>query len=157
MKNTNESGRSMVEMLGVLAIIGVLSIGGIAGYTLAMNRYRANEILNAAALVSIAATSGNGGVGKDANLEDLGGINSMTLPAIDGDGDISSDEAGVVTIKVNKEYAKVANLVQTLSGSRVITANTNTTCTGTGAGCQIQINMANSVKSSSSTTSSTGG
>jgi Tfp pilus assembly protein PilE len=39
----NESGRSMVEMLGVLAIIGVLSIGGIAGYTLSMNRYRANE------------------------------------------------------------------------------------------------------------------
>ena len=27
----NESGRSMVEMLGVLAIIGVLSVGGIAG------------------------------------------------------------------------------------------------------------------------------
>ena len=31
-----ESGRSMVEMLGVLAIIGVLSIGGISGYTLSM-------------------------------------------------------------------------------------------------------------------------
>ena len=31
MKHTNESGRSMVEMLGVLAIIGVLSVGGIAG------------------------------------------------------------------------------------------------------------------------------
>ena len=30
MKMNNESGRSMVEMLGVLAIIGVLSIGGIA-------------------------------------------------------------------------------------------------------------------------------
>ena len=42
----NESGRSMVEMLGVLAIIGVLSIGGIAGYTLAMNRYRANTLLD---------------------------------------------------------------------------------------------------------------
>ena len=27
----NESGRSMIEMLGVLAIIGVLSVGGIAG------------------------------------------------------------------------------------------------------------------------------
>ena len=47
MKRTNESGRSMVEMLGVLAIIGVLSIGGIAGYTMAMNRYRANEIIDA--------------------------------------------------------------------------------------------------------------
>ncbi len=45
---TNESGRSMVEMLGVLAIIGVLSIGGIAGYTTAMNRYRANEVLDMA-------------------------------------------------------------------------------------------------------------
>ena len=44
----NESGRSMVEMLGVLAIIGVLSIGGIAGYTLSMNRYRANAIADAA-------------------------------------------------------------------------------------------------------------
>jgi len=47
MKNTNESGRSMVEMLGVLAIIGVLSIGGIAGYTMAMNKYRSNAIVNA--------------------------------------------------------------------------------------------------------------
>ena len=43
-----QSGRSMVEMLGVLAIIGVLSIGGIAGYTLAMRRHRANQILDLA-------------------------------------------------------------------------------------------------------------
>ena len=41
-----ELGRSMVEMLGVLAIIGVLSIGGILGYTIAMTRHRTNEILN---------------------------------------------------------------------------------------------------------------
>ena len=43
-KKKSEQGRSMVEMLGVLAIIGVLSIGGIAGYTLSMRRYRANQI-----------------------------------------------------------------------------------------------------------------
>ena len=42
----SQSGRSMVEMLGVLAIIGVLSIGGIAGYRYAMNKYHTNEILN---------------------------------------------------------------------------------------------------------------
>ena len=41
-----ESGRSMVEMLGVLAVIGVLSIGGIAGYTLSMRRHRANQVLD---------------------------------------------------------------------------------------------------------------
>lgn len=56
-QEASEDGRSMVEMLGVLAIIGVLSIGGIAGYTMAMNRYRANEIINAASKVSILAIS----------------------------------------------------------------------------------------------------
>ena len=42
----DEIGRSMTEMLGVLAVIGVLSIGGIQGYTYAMNKYRTNNILN---------------------------------------------------------------------------------------------------------------
>ncbi len=41
-----ENGRTMAEMLGVLAIIGVLSIGGISGYSYAMNKYRANQIVN---------------------------------------------------------------------------------------------------------------
>ena len=41
----NESGRSMVEMLGVLAIIGVLSVGGISGYKMAMEKITTNEIL----------------------------------------------------------------------------------------------------------------
>ena len=41
-----ESGRSMVEMLGVLAIIGVLSVGGIAGYSLSMRRHRANGVVD---------------------------------------------------------------------------------------------------------------
>ena len=39
------SGRSMVEMLGVLAIIGVLSVGAIAGYSKAMMKYRLNKSL----------------------------------------------------------------------------------------------------------------
>ena len=43
----HESGRSMVEMLGVLAIIGVLSVGGIAGYSLSMRRHRANAVVDA--------------------------------------------------------------------------------------------------------------
>ena len=46
-KKRLESGRSMVEMLGVLAIIGVLSIGGIAGYTMSMRRHRANQVVDA--------------------------------------------------------------------------------------------------------------
>ncbi len=41
-----QSGRSMVEMLGVLAIIGVLSIGGISGYSKAMSKFRINKTLD---------------------------------------------------------------------------------------------------------------
>ena len=44
MIKTNESGRSMIEMLGVLAIIGVLSVGGIAGYSKAMNKFKTNQV-----------------------------------------------------------------------------------------------------------------
>ena len=36
----DQSGRSMVEMLGVLAIIGVLSVGGISGYSKAMAKFK---------------------------------------------------------------------------------------------------------------------
>ena len=36
----------MIEMLGVLAIIGVLSVGGLLGYSQAMQRHRVNEIIN---------------------------------------------------------------------------------------------------------------
>ena len=42
----NQTGRSMLEMLGVLAIIGVLSVGSLGGYRYAINKYRANTILN---------------------------------------------------------------------------------------------------------------
>ena len=41
--HSQESGRSMVEMLGVLAIIGVLSVGGIAGYSQAMNKFKVTK------------------------------------------------------------------------------------------------------------------
>ncbi len=80
-----ESGRSMVEMLGVLAIIGVLSIGGIAGYTIAMNRYRANEILDTAAKVSVMGMA-----------SDAGGItlNSIGLTQGSGPHGASSMTAG---------------------------------------------------------------
>lgn len=45
MMKQNQSGRSMIEMLGVLAIIGVLSVGGIAGYSKAMEKWKINKTL----------------------------------------------------------------------------------------------------------------
>ncbi len=40
-----EKGRSMIEMLGVLAIIGVLSVGGIAGYSKAMEKFKLDKAI----------------------------------------------------------------------------------------------------------------
>ncbi len=45
MKN-NETGRSMVEMLGVLAIVGVLSAGALKGYSAAMFKYKMNQTID---------------------------------------------------------------------------------------------------------------
>ena len=40
-----QGGKSMIEMLGVLAIIAVLTVGGIAGYSKAMKKYQANKVV----------------------------------------------------------------------------------------------------------------
>ena len=40
------AGRSMIEMLGVLAIIAVLTVGGIAGYSKAMEKFKINKALD---------------------------------------------------------------------------------------------------------------
>ena len=40
----NASGRSMVEMLGVLAIFGLLSVIGISGFSKAMTKYKITKL-----------------------------------------------------------------------------------------------------------------
>ena len=52
LRKSNETGRSMVEMLGVLAIIGVLSVGGVYGYGVAMKKHKANELLHQANMLA---------------------------------------------------------------------------------------------------------
>ena len=47
----------MVEMLGVLAVAGVLSIGALSAYTYGMNKYRANEISENVSRMAFIASS----------------------------------------------------------------------------------------------------
>lgn len=47
----NQTGRSMIEMLGVLAIIGVLSAAGLYGYQKAMMKHKANKTINQIATI----------------------------------------------------------------------------------------------------------
>ena len=52
-----QTGRSMIEMLAVLAIIGVLTVGGIAAYSFAVAKHRANQIYNQVDLRAVSAFS----------------------------------------------------------------------------------------------------
>lgn len=46
LERSEQTGRSMVEMLGVLAIIGVLSVGGISGYSKAMAKFKMSKAMD---------------------------------------------------------------------------------------------------------------
>ena len=94
-----ESGRSMVEMLGVLAIIGVLSIGGIAGYTMAMNRNTANNITDAAAKLSVIAyAQGQSGTLTGTNVLNFNDAGLGDLPS--GVTAMNADKNGLVKVEV---------------------------------------------------------
>lgn len=125
MKNIKqENGRSMVEMLGVLAIIGVLSIGGIAGYTMAMNRYRANEIIDAASKLAVVSQTANNGAGAtDMDITDIGFANNTLHNAtfkVENDGRV---------VKVGGMSAGVTNALQSILG--------DSGCTNADAGCTV--------------------
>lgn len=40
-----EKGRSLTEMLGVLAVIGVLTVASLVGYTYAINKFKTNDLI----------------------------------------------------------------------------------------------------------------
>ena len=99
--SASQTGRSMVEMLGVLAIIGVLSVGGIAGYTMAMNKYKANEVTNAAAQLAILAEAKYATTGTDiasgydaqklgyAAADKIGGLAATAITATTSSGAVT--------------------------------------------------------------------
>ena len=45
MKQKTQFGRSMIDMLGVLAIVGVLSVGGLVGYQKAMHKHTVDDFI----------------------------------------------------------------------------------------------------------------
>ena len=81
---TEESGRSMVEMLGVLALVGLLTIIGVAGFRYALNRHYANDLLHEVHRVAYSysghlLTAGNGGTFDVNSVEPAAANVSFTL------------------------------------------------------------------------------
>jgi len=120
MKNT-ETGRSMVEMLGVLAIIGVLSVAGIAGYTMAMKKYRANEVVNAASQLVVLARAANQGVGGEATLTDLGYGTGDTVAGYDMKANCTSSGCTVTTTSTDTGEGSVWKAAKDQAGTTYYT------------------------------------
>ena len=61
--SNNNFGRSMIEMMGVLVIIGALSAGGIAGYTKALHQNKVNKSIEQIGVISghLSTIGANGG------------------------------------------------------------------------------------------------
>lgn len=105
----NESGRSMIEMLGVLAIIGVLSVGGIAGYSKAMSKYRVNKTVDQ---ISHIAANTRILFSSQKNYSDLGINNGDVIDKaklvpqeMGSDGNYSNPFSGDVTIQPAARFA----------------------------------------------------
>ena len=72
----HQSGRSMVEILGVLAIIGVLSVGGLTAYNYAMDKKVVNDLMYDMELATTeiwtSGTTGPGGLNEKMDVSVLG-------------------------------------------------------------------------------------
>ena len=94
---SNEQGRSMIEMLGVLAIVGVLSVGGIAGYSKAMAKFKTNKIIDQVTMLSTNIRTMFGTQGDYAGLSNALALKTGTVP-----GDMYNP-------KDNADDGKIAN------------------------------------------------
>ena len=65
-----QSGRSMVELLGVLSVIGLLSLAGIYGYRYAMKKHLQNE-LKTGLMTRAISVSAQMLVGQRPSIEDF--------------------------------------------------------------------------------------
>ena len=106
MIKTNQSGRSMVEMLGVLAIIGVLSVGGIAGYSKAMNKYKINKTTDQISMLvanirTMFATQGDYKELDNGKAKNYGIVPNDMYTSTDSSGKITNAFGGDVVIKTS--------------------------------------------------------
>ena len=97
----NESGRSMIEMLGVLAIVGVLSVGGIAGYSKAMTKFKTNKVADQ---VSMIVTNIRTLYAQQTTYDGLNNVTAFSMGVVPDDlgttgDDLSNAFAGGVAIR----------------------------------------------------------
>ena len=100
----NQSGRSMIEMLGVLAIIGVLSVGSMAGFSKLMTQYRINTTMQQIQMISskLSAMGTAGGSYKGLSANTAYRLNALPAEMVDvssGSVVLSNAYGGAVLIE----------------------------------------------------------
>ena len=131
-----EYGRSMIEMLGVLAIIGVLSIGGLAGYTMAMNRHRANVALDYAQRAFVVAQTFGDGSQEIASTTECASTSILneTLPSASlSTCTVGRTANGATTITITPANDSVSEAIANRLGLTSKAAKYTMTDTGTDA------------------------
>lgn len=131
-KNT-QTGRSMVEMLAVLSIIGILSIGGVAGFSMANQRIRINNILDYATKFSAKGVGGRSFVNlAAAGMDKTSGI------------EMRMDDAGNVCLQgFNEPHFFSAFKAQATAYKQ---NKTSVTIDGTGYKCDIVLKFGKALK-----------
>ena len=117
-----QSGRSMIEMLGVLAIIGVLSIGGLAGYTMAMNRHRANQVLDYVSRAAVIALTKGDGTQSVNNMDCKVLLDGEDVPLAKMGCSVLKDSSTGDDVKVtvtNLPNTSIANALENRSSTQV--------------------------------------
>ena len=118
------AGRSMIEMLGVLAIIGVLSIGGIALYRRAVNNHHANTILDDVNRFAFVIMESNRAFSTNAFIDNIeyNQTSTYNLDAFLGTG---AGQFGIVVTNVSKGVCKpLVDKASVEYKVRVLPANT---------------------------------
>ena len=123
--NAKQHGRSMLEMLAVLAIIGVLSITALVGFTYAMNKHRANTIYNDVHLLALhVMDTGKGRVPADFYSESGLSYDIDTTTYADG-----------FVVKVAAVSEKVCDRIMEVNDPSIekiyVGSEETTTCSGT--------------------------
>ena len=119
------SGRTLLEMLGVLAVVGVLSITALAGLTYAMNKHRANSIYNDVHLLALHVMD----TGKDTVPADFYPDSGRTYSL-----DTTTYADGFV-VKVSDVSEKVCDRIMEVKDASIekiyVGSEEATTCSGT--------------------------
>ena len=126
----------MVEMLGVLAIVGVLSVGGISAYGVAMKKHKANELLHQSSM--LATTISAQAMTNDGKLPETitsfgnssyGNFSTSVTNALDGKG---------FSIRIENVDSGACTQLEKMAGGMVREA----TCDGTTATITYYKNLA---------------